>query len=649
MLGIVMLAVVALAITIGTESMGAAPEASRDDATISCKTYTSADTPLNIPDWSSTGVTSTIAVYDQAENRVTGIVLTLTISHTFDSDIEAYLVDPAGKTTLFRAADGGGINFVDTVLQNDAATSIYDGWPPFTGTFRPEADLPTGGLAYGDWGLRVIDTQEEQVGSIQDWSIEICSDGPLGPWQNPDPSWTKVPTRTPTPTPTRTRTPTRTPTRTRTPTVTPDLTSTPSTWCPIIWKTGLSTYSYGQYGYASPYISLDNGTKTILRAEVSAYEVNIGYPILFEWSAAAGGTGTDMVETCATGLNGPACANQGNLVTNHCTNPPPPYYDLWSRSTGNSGQGVIRKISDLYQAYSFAQAVGYKGVCGHSESASASMRIVACGPNSDTLTVTPKPWPPTPTPTATPTVTRTPTPTRTPRTVGPSGPDAQAQPYLGEIYPCQAATPLDWNLRSGAGNNDLYIEIAGTPGVQVSNYQVGLMNSAATPMWERQLSNDYTIVGAMVSFADEMYAWAPSPTPTTTTTATTTPPATGTAGPSPTATTTLTPVPTWTPGPWPTAGIAYLADASGRQISTRVFDASGECDSTPVAYQPVDGNWIWSTPGPGRVPGAAVRGLIVESGAGGVERDASGGVWPLAIVGAAGAAGAVWWWWRRKR
>jgi len=112
MLGIVMLAVVALAITIGTESMGAAPEASRDDATISCKTYTSADTPLNIPDWSSTGVTSTIAVYDQAENRVTGIVLTLTISHTFDSDIEAYLVDPAGKTTLFRAADGGGINFV---------------------------------------------------------------------------------------------------------------------------------------------------------------------------------------------------------------------------------------------------------------------------------------------------------------------------------------------------------------------------------------------------------------------------------------------------------------------------------------------------------------------------------------------------------
>jgi subtilisin-like proprotein convertase family protein len=642
-LGVVTLAVVALALALGVAQTGAAPAGNRLHDTVSCTTYYSSDTPLDIPDWDSEGVTSTITVDDQGTNLVTSIKVTLTISHTYDSDLSALLFDSEQiSTTLFTHAGEGRANFVNTVLRNDAATSIYDGVAPFTGTFRPDIDFSTGMVANGEWGLHVVDTAEEDTGSIQEWSIELCTNGEVfPPHEPPGPgtaAWT--PTRTPTPTPTMTPTPT--PSGAYVPPgvylfneLPYDLTNCASlvseahptvapnnpAWC-FEYGCDENPLSCWRYNGCKNSVLICNMTDTPIECNVQAEghavdkRPNVAFQFV-DWDLSDPGQSSYYLNGVT--WSNPNICNTSNFSDDHNFTILPERMD-----EGNEYNAAL--IENW--------AAIYGSECGGAATVSSSLSI-RCAPL------------PISTPSRTP--TRTATPTRTPRPPKNLEATAAAQPYLSEIYPCQAATPIDWNLRSGVGNNDLYIEIAGTPGVRVSNYQVGLMNGSATPMWERQLSNDYTIVGAMVSFADEMYAWAPSPTPTRTPTATTTPPATGTAGPSPTATTTLTPVPTWTPGPWPTAGIAYLADASGRQISTRVFDASGECGSTPVAYQPVGGNWIWSTPGPGRVPGAAVRGLVIESGAGSGERDASGGVWPLAIVGAAGAAGAVWWWRRRKR
>jgi MYXO-CTERM domain-containing protein len=123
---------------------------------------------------------------------------------------------------------------------------------------------------------------------------------------------------------------------------------------------------------------------------------------------------------------------------------------------------------------------------------------------------------------------------------------------------------VDWNLRGGAGTNDLYIEIAGTPVVQLGNYIVGIQDSDGTPVCARVLDREYTMQGASVIFADEMGCAAT---------------------------------------PWPTAGIAVLQNRQQTPVSTREYDASGVCGE---GYQPVGGVWMWSTPGPGRPPGAAV-------------------------------------------
>jgi hypothetical protein len=168
-----------------------------------------------------------------------------------------------------------------------------------------------------------------------------------------------------------------------------------------------------------------------------------------------------------------------------------------------------------------------------------------------------------------------------------------------EIFPCQAATPLDWNLRSGEGNNDLYVEVGGTPTTQAGGYWVGVRYTNGTPVCGRTLASDFQVEGASVIFSDEM-----------------------TCGGT----------------PWPTAGVAVALNRASTPVSTRVYDASGECAASPVAYQPVSGVWGWSTPGPGRLPGEPVMlGPLSEDAP---YREGETMPWALAIAGVGAAAAA---------
>ena len=133
-------------------------------------------------------------------------------------------------------------------------------------------------------------------------------------------------------------------------------------------------------------------------------------------------------------------------------------------------------------------------------------------------------------------------------------------------------------MRDGAGADDLYIEIIGTPGTPAPGVAVGIALSDGTPVCNRTLGSDYTMRGASVIFADEMNCG-------------------GT--------------------PWPTAGVASITDRSGAPVSTRAYNATGgKCG---LGYQPVGGNWVWSTPGPGRAPGEPVRDVAPDAEPGATE------------------------------
>ncbi|MEO0769622.1 MAG: filamentous hemagglutinin N-terminal domain-containing protein, partial [Cyanobacteria bacterium J06649_4] len=81
--------------------------------------------------------------------------------HTYVGDLEIILTSPVGTiATLFRNVGGSGQNFQDTVLNDEASTSIFSGSAPFIGEFRPETSLDVfdGQSSAGEWTLLVTDT-----------------------------------------------------------------------------------------------------------------------------------------------------------------------------------------------------------------------------------------------------------------------------------------------------------------------------------------------------------------------------------------------------------------------------------------------------------------------------------------------------------
>jgi len=83
---------------------------------------------------------------------------------------------------LFNVVGGGGDDFINTVFDDDANTTIENGTPPFTGTFKPQGrlrDFIDAGLSSkGDWRLQIEDDQDGDGGNLISWSIELCNKKP---------------------------------------------------------------------------------------------------------------------------------------------------------------------------------------------------------------------------------------------------------------------------------------------------------------------------------------------------------------------------------------------------------------------------------------------------------------------------------------
>lgn len=140
-----------------------------------CDVYSSSDTPKNIPDDNSEGVNSIINV--SQPKTVTKVVVEVNISHSYVSDLALTLISPNGISILLSVSNGSdGNNYTNTTFDDDAAVSIGDASPPFTGTFIPEIplDYVNGIESSGNWVLNVVDSGVADTGTITSWDLQIC-------------------------------------------------------------------------------------------------------------------------------------------------------------------------------------------------------------------------------------------------------------------------------------------------------------------------------------------------------------------------------------------------------------------------------------------------------------------------------------------
>lgn len=104
------------------------------------------------------------------------IKVIVNIDHTWTSDLGISLLDPAGlRVVLANRRGGASDDFKNVTFDQDAATSIRDAIPPFTGTYRPEGDLNdfNGRSPNGVWQLEVRDLADQDGGRLKSWTIDL--------------------------------------------------------------------------------------------------------------------------------------------------------------------------------------------------------------------------------------------------------------------------------------------------------------------------------------------------------------------------------------------------------------------------------------------------------------------------------------------
>ncbi|HEX3446680.1 MAG TPA: hypothetical protein VHS97_00395, partial [Isosphaeraceae bacterium] len=114
------------------------------------------------------------------------IIVDLNAAFSPDSQLTGVLIAPNGTTvTLFSGVGATGANFINTIFDDSAASSITTGTAPFTGTFQPTGKLSTlNGLTVdmqnsalqwvpGVWTLQLSNASTGATGMLANWSLNI--------------------------------------------------------------------------------------------------------------------------------------------------------------------------------------------------------------------------------------------------------------------------------------------------------------------------------------------------------------------------------------------------------------------------------------------------------------------------------------------
>jgi subtilisin-like proprotein convertase family protein len=149
--------------------------------TVYNKVVTFQGTPVAI--LSNTTITNALTVSGLPDHAtITKAVVALNIDHTYDADLDIFLIDPDGNRAELTTDNGGnGDNFFGTVFDDDATTPIAgltNTSAPFNGVFKPEGTLSSlyDGLVNGDWTLEVTDDAGGDTGNLRSWSLILTID-----------------------------------------------------------------------------------------------------------------------------------------------------------------------------------------------------------------------------------------------------------------------------------------------------------------------------------------------------------------------------------------------------------------------------------------------------------------------------------------
>jgi subtilisin-like proprotein convertase family protein len=139
--------------------------------------------PVTIPTTIAT-VSSTLTIPNNQNVVIEKITATLNISHTWINDLVVTLISPTGTQVQLMSQEctssGAFQNTVATFDDLGAAVVCSTTPPALSGILLPQQPLSAfnGQNSQGIWTLQVQDLFNQDGGSINSWSITICSANP---------------------------------------------------------------------------------------------------------------------------------------------------------------------------------------------------------------------------------------------------------------------------------------------------------------------------------------------------------------------------------------------------------------------------------------------------------------------------------------
>jgi len=119
-------------------------------------------------------------IHVQDTDPIGDLNVQLSITHTYDSALDGFLIAPDGeRIELFTAVGESDDHFRDTIFDDEATRPITQGRPPFEGRYQPEAvakhqislkDFYGKSIA-GTWTLMIRATRSDRPGALHGWSL----------------------------------------------------------------------------------------------------------------------------------------------------------------------------------------------------------------------------------------------------------------------------------------------------------------------------------------------------------------------------------------------------------------------------------------------------------------------------------------------
>ena len=143
-----------------------------------CLTESSTDTPVQIPTVANTTpfISSVTLV---STNLITDVNVTVNISHTWVNDMTISLISPTGIEIqlVSRPCSYASLLNINATFDDSGNTLVCATDPAILGTVKPIQLLSgfNGQPINGVWKLKVLDPYDEDGGSINSWSLNVCS------------------------------------------------------------------------------------------------------------------------------------------------------------------------------------------------------------------------------------------------------------------------------------------------------------------------------------------------------------------------------------------------------------------------------------------------------------------------------------------